>query len=225
MVIDTQVVDLQRDDARSEAIWKELYPSLLSFARYFVFSLNVSSWYGQEEDIIQDVAQETVRRLLECLQKAERGERPPIQSLKSMMIVIAQNYCRDMNRHDRRISRTAFGTPEAPDHEENDLATLTDVVVENVFQESLFLLLAQEIARFPRKLGQALLIDLASRMAFEEEPTTLQRAFLEVGIQLQDYQNRLSDHPRDRKNHAALLHYAYKRIAQLRLAQEYAYYA
>jgi DNA-directed RNA polymerase specialized sigma24 family protein len=221
MVNTVQIIEHDMDDPRSDSVWRELYPSLLSFARSLVFSFRVSSWRGQEEDIVQDIVQETTRRLIERLQKAERGERTQVQSLQAMMFTIAQNYCRDLRRRDIRLTRIDFDDPTASWNGEDDQTCLVDVAIENAFLESLFLLIAWEIARFPPKLGQALLIDLVSRMSFDAEPTKLQEAFLKVGIQLRDYQNCVPHQPRDRRNHAALLYYAYKRIAQLPSVQEY----
>src|SRR6266700_438492 len=54
----------------------------------------------------------------------------------------------------------------------------------------------KEVAWFPKKTRTALLIDLANRMDFDDaEPTPLQRAFLEVGIRLKDYQGLIPDEP------------------------------
>src|SRR6266566_2037796 len=72
-------------DLHSENTWKDLYPVLRSLARYLVYSAHVLSWRGQEEDIIEDVVQETARRLLQRAQKAERGEATSIESLPQMM--------------------------------------------------------------------------------------------------------------------------------------------
>jgi DNA-directed RNA polymerase specialized sigma24 family protein len=223
MLNNTSTVTSCREDVSHDIAWGELYPSLLSFVRHLIFSCNVSSWYGQEEDIVEDIVQETMRRLIERLQQAERGERPPIQSLKAMMFIVARNCCLDMRRRDLRLTRTSADEPTPSWNVNKEKTPYMDVAVENAFQEALFLLIACEIAHFPRKLGRALLIDLVERMAFDEEPTQLQKAFLEVGIQLQDYQNILPDHPRKRRNHAALLYYAYKRIAQLPSVQEYVF--
>src|SRR5437868_6961471 len=92
-------------DLSSELVWKNLYLSLGSFARSLVYSFAVPSWKGQEEDIIEDIVQETMRRLLEVSQKAERGEANPIRALHQLMKVIAQNYCKDLRRHDLRMLR------------------------------------------------------------------------------------------------------------------------
>src|SRR5881296_598012 len=87
-------------DINSEDTWSNLYASLRSLARYLVYSFGVSAWQGQEDDIIEDIVQETARRVIERVRKAERGEADPIHSLKHMMIVIAQNYYKDLRRSD-----------------------------------------------------------------------------------------------------------------------------
>ena len=76
-------------------------------------------------------------------------------------------------------------------------------------------MLAREIVKFPCKQRKALLVDLANRMSFETKPTVLQKAFLNVGIQLEEYRQPLPESVKERSRDAALLHYAYKRIAQL----------
>ena len=209
-------------DLNSEANWSDLYASLRALARYLVYSFNVSSWRGQEEDIMEDIVQETARRIIERVRKAERGEAGPIHSLKHMMMVIAQNYCTDLWRSDRRLSHMS---PQ--DYESETLvgvdeqAHTLDVVTENVYQESLFMLIAHEIASFPDKQRKAILIDLANRMSFDTRPTALQKAFLEEGIQLQQYQQPLPTNPQERGRHVSLLSYAYRRVAHLPCVEEY----
>src|SRR5205085_4692613 len=175
-------------DLSSELVWKNLYPSLVSFARSLVYSFGVPSWKGQEEDIIADIVQETMRRLLELWQKAERGEANPIRSLNQLMRVIAQNYCKDLRRHDRRMLRIPDQNDAYPMYAStDDQLQLLESVTEHVYQESLFKLLAHEIANFPDKQRRAILIDLANRTCFDTQLTPLQSAFLKEGIQLQQY--------------------------------------
>ncbi len=167
-------------DLSSEITWRNLTLSLGSFARSLVYSFHVPSWRGQEEDIIEDIVQETARRIIERIQKAERGEADPVQSLPKMITIIAQNY-----------------------------------------QEQLLTQVAREIANFPKKQRKALLIDLANRMYFDKQPTPLQKAFLEAGIQLEQYRQPLPKDIQERNQHASLLNHANKRIAQLPCVQEY----
>src|SRR6266566_7658802 len=83
------------------------------------------------------------------------------------------------------------------------------------FLESIIVMLPAEIVKLPTKQRRALLIDLANRMHFGVYPTPLQRAFLEVGIQLQDYQQALPEDPVELSRHRSLVSIAYKRIANL----------
>ena len=209
-------------DLNSEATWSNLYASLRTLARYLVYSFSVPSWRGQEEDIIEDIVQETVRRVIERARKAERGEADPIRSLKQMIAIIAQNYCTDLWRSDRRLSHMPLQdyAPEKLVDVDEQAGTL-DAVTENTYQESLFVLLAHEIVDFPDKQRKALLIDLANRMSFDRQPTPLQKAFLEEGIQLQQYQQPLPANPRERGRHISLVSYAYRRVARLSCVEEY----
>src|SRR6266446_6604679 len=126
-------------DLGSNSSWKELYASLERSARYAVYALHVSSWQGQENDIIEDIVQETAYRMIEYARKAERGEAPSIHSLKNMMRVVAQNYCKDMNRSDRRLLRVQSqdALPQLPANKDNQMS-LVELSIENVYQEGMF---------------------------------------------------------------------------------------
>jgi hypothetical protein len=137
-----------------------------------------------------------------------------------MMIVIAQNYCKDLKRSDRRLSRMQDDASETVVDVDEQEHTL-DEVTEQVYQELIFMAIAHEIANFPDKQRKALLIDLANRMYFDTGATPLQKAFLREGIQLKQYQQPLPADPRARSRHAATLSYAYRRVASLSCAQEY----
>ena len=220
----TSAVTIYSDslDLDSELGWSDLYTSLRALARYLVYSFNVSSWQGQEEDLIEDIVQETIRRIIERVLRAECGEASPIHSPKPMMMTIARNYCKDLRRSERKFSRRLPQdySPETFGSVDEQAHTL-DAVTENVYQELLFMLIAHEIANFPDKQRQALLIDLANRMCFDTGPTPLQKAFLEAGIQLQQYQQPLPVSPQERSRHASLLSYAYKRLTHLLCIKEY----
>ena len=209
-------------DLSSEVTLRNLYLSLGSFARSLVYSFNVPSWKGQEEDIIEDVVQESMRRILEYSQKADRGEAPPIQSLKHMVTIIAQNYCKDMRRHDRRLFHMQ------PDQYVLDVQyrkgyqpSIFDAICESIDHELLLAQVAHEIARFPEKQRKALLIDLANRMSFDTQPTALQRAFLKEGIRLEQYRQPLPANPQERSKHMSLLNHAYKRVVHLPCVEQY----
>src|SRR5204863_4650309 len=65
------------------------------------------------------------------------------------------------------------------------------------------------------KQKQAILIDLANRMSFDEEPTSLQESFLSVGIELRQYRRPLPEDTRERGRYISLCSQAYKRVAHL----------
>ena len=209
----------------NDMILSELYVELRSLARYLVGFCRIPSWHGQEDDIVEDVVQETLRRLIERVRQGENGEKAPVHSLKHMMVTIAYNYYRDLCRHDRRLSRleTTDDTTVGPvaDNRLAEYTPLLESVTENVYHELLFVLVAQEVEHFPNKQRTALLVDLANMMHFDEAPTPLQSAFLQVGIQLKQYQRPLPENPKERSRHISLLCHAYKRVAHLSSVESY----
>lgn len=64
-------------DLGNDVEWIASYHKILSVARHFVYRYRIPCWYGQEEDLAEDVAQEAVRRMIERIQKAVRGEAVP----------------------------------------------------------------------------------------------------------------------------------------------------
>ena len=171
-------------DASFDTLWNALYPKLQSLVRHLVYSLRVQSWHGQEDDMVEDILQETARRLLERQRKAEHGEAPPIQMFERMAIVTASNYCKDMRRKDCRLVRLPGG-PYSSDVlsivSEKDIVDLSEEATEHLYLEALFALLVREIVKFPYKQRKVLLIDLANRMNFETQPTLLQKGISQCG--------------------------------------------
>ena len=125
-----------------------------------------------------------------------------------------------MRRHDARISRIPEGE-EAGEQPLDDTESTEERATENAYREVLFTEIAMEIAHFPAKQRQALLIDLANHMSFELQSTPLQKAFLKAGIQLQEYQHLLPVTNDERNKYTSLLAHAYKRVATLACAQDY----
>ncbi len=187
--------------------WAELYQTLGSFIQRL-----------RADDCVEDVLQETMYRMVGYACRAESGEVKPIRSLQGLALTAARNYQYDLWRRKRR---TASNNPSVIHALGEDTLDAMEIAVENVYREQLFKLLAQEIECFPPKQKQALLIDLANRMSFGPQPTPLQEAFLEVGVDLQQYQRPLPDDPVEYRRHTALLNCAYRRIARLSRIQEY----
>lgn len=204
------------DDWRDEQTWVNLINLLRVRTRRLVYSARVVSWRGQEEDIIEDVVQETIRRIFERYQRAERGEALPIYSPEHMAVRIARNYLMDMRRHDCRLQRISS---ECSYLEEacspGDGLNSFEMALEHVMQEELFAQLAHVIVLFPEKRRTALLIDLANRMCLHVELTPLQKAFLAEGIDFQAYQQALPTDSAGRARHSALMNLAYKQITMI----------
>ncbi len=204
----------------NEPTWDALYPLLRSFVSYLVRTFPVASWRGQEADIVEDIVQDSLRKILERVHKAECGEAEPIRSLKQLSTTVAYNCYRDLRRRDRKLLRMDSSAEyRAPLREHS--VQLLDAVTEQVYKEKLFSVLAQEIARFPARQRLALLIDLANRMHFGAQATPLQKAFQDAGIELNHYQQPLPLDARERNRHISILSHAYKRVAHLDPVQPY----
>ncbi len=213
------------DELNSDTIWDTLYPLLLPLVKRWVYASNVISWTGQETDIAWDIVLTTIKRTYEYALNAQRAE-IAIASLERLSIVIAKNCFLDLRRKDSRLLHfDRDNYLKAEQSISDNEVDQSEAVLEKVYEEWLFAELAKHIASFPPKTRTALLIDLASRMAFDEvnpNPTPLQRAFLEVGIQLQDYQSLLPKDPIARTRHSSLVSLAYKRIAMLVRVRQFA---
>src|SRR6266516_4240920 len=92
-------------ELHGETTWQDLYTSLRPLAKHMVYAFRVPAWLGQENDIAEDIVQETARKLIERMRKADRKEALPIYALKPMVRVIAYNYGKDMRSHEQCVSR------------------------------------------------------------------------------------------------------------------------
>src|SRR5437667_12472787 len=86
------------DETDSDALWINLYSFLRPFVKHLVYSSGISSWRGQEEDLVEDIVQETIVRVLKVIHRAENGECTEIASPKALSIVIARHYYDDLRR-------------------------------------------------------------------------------------------------------------------------------
>ena len=95
---------------------------------------------------------------------------------------------------------------------------LSELILERLYEAWLFSEVAKEIAMFPLKMRQALLIDLAWRLEqfgeFYGDPTPLRQAFLDEGIHLEEFLDLLPTDPAARARHSSLVSLGYKRIAK-----------
>jgi|SRR5258706_351174 DNA-directed RNA polymerase specialized sigma24 family protein len=203
----------------SSTALEDLYSCLRS--RSIGLASNVSSLQGQERDAEEDFVQESVVRVYEYSLRPDYEKRA-IKSLKLFTITTMRNYREDTRRKNHRNIRLVQLQPSI--HQiaaRGDQVDPSEIAIENVFREQLFLLIVPEIVRFPFKQKEALLIDLANHSCFDEEPALLERAFLREGIRLQDYQQPLPEDPTERSRFSSNLNHAYKRIANLECVKRY----
>ena len=213
MNTDTQTPDAVTGEL-TDTLWITLYLLLLPLAKRWVFASNTFSWMGQENDVAWDIVLVTIQRTYEYTLKAQR-ENIPIASLQRLSITIAKNYFQDLRRKDSRLqpfNRDGYSQVEYAIHDEMNIA---EAVLDKVYEEWLFQEIAKEIANYPIKLRTAMLINIARRMEFDLQPTPLQAAFLDVGIQLRDYKDLLPEDPIMRSRHSALVSLGYKKLAML----------
>jgi hypothetical protein len=198
-------------DTWDENTWKHLWNILLVFARRTIFSCNVAYWRGQEYDLAEDVVQASILHIIERSHHREGTRTLSPSSLKRLTCNIASNYIKDLKRQEMHFTRENIYSAERVNHSE----MVSETVTENIYREELFVQIAEEVKKFPERQRDALLMDLANHMQFDGKPTALNRAFLTVGINLQEYQKPLPLDPATRTRYSSLLVHAYKRLTTL----------
>jgi DNA-directed RNA polymerase specialized sigma24 family protein len=211
MALHSNSSDPSRCGTFSDATWENLYTTLRSPVRRWVYTSGISSWLGQEEDITEEIVQESISRTFERSLRLHDSEETVLRSPEAMAYTIARNYYNDLRRREGRIDR--FGTDENA-YRNIAGADLIELALEGMYQQWILERAAYEISTFPEKQRRALLVDLAKHTDFDEPPTALQQVLLTVDIRLQDYrQSRLADQVM-RSRHAALLSVAYRRLRE-----------
>ena len=209
-------VALECDPSNSDS-WNDLYRLLCSQVKVWVYSAHISSWLGQEKDVIDEIVQEAVCRTFERIRKAERQEAEPVKSVQSLSKKIARHYFIDLIRKDGRIVHLSQINNDSTEEYVivDEMADPTEAVHDEMFREWLCDWLAPEIIHFPKKQSHALLSDLAKYSHFDGELSPIQKALLRYGVRLQDYQRSRSESAVERSRHASLLTLAYRRVGQL----------
>ena len=203
--------------------WENLYPLLRTRVARWVRFTRVPLWTKQREEIIEDIVQDALLKIFAYEQKVERGEARSIDSLESICAVTAYHCYVDALRRDRNV------VPLIQDALEPGAYVIrgfdvdpSELAVENIYHELVFIQAASWIVCLPDKQRIALLIDLANRMFFDPfRSTPLQKALASVGIDMHDYKKPLPGDKQARARHAAHLSLAYKRLALLAYMQRY----
>lgn len=194
----------------NESFWKNLYEKLRKPVTSFVHRYKISLWIGQEDDIIDDIIQETVMRLHKRFLTAP-DEVHSIQNMEAFACIIAQHYCLDLRRKEKRLSRLPQEGNEVEMcayHSDDELTQLLDAMT----RQSILIDAARIIINIPNKQRRAMLVDLARLNDFAETPTPIEQAFAEVGIQLGEYRHLLPQSQPERSRHNALISLGYRRL-------------
>lgn len=201
-------------------LWETLYHTLTPLIKGWIYGARVPTWKGQEYDITNDLVQVTMLRIFRYLEHA-RQNNIPIYLIEHLSAVIARHCFIDLRRRDIRLLH--FAQDEATPGGLPALAFLTDPAQEaeeKIYEEELLQSSARIIATFPPKLRRAILNDLANNTHFDKRPTTLQQAFLDVGIDLRAFKAPQPTDQLARGKQSALRSLAYKRLAQEIARQE-----
>lgn len=210
--------DVNRTDLSSNALWEKQYYLLRPFVRKFVYNHKFSAIEGQEDDIVEDLLQDAVLHIFKHLKRAAEGQVAPINSIESFGYITAMNVCRDWWRKERhRLRQSVDGGISEDALSREQVIDPAEEALNLVYEEWVLKKVVKEVVQLPHKTRRALLISLADLMHFGDKPTPLQRAFLQQGIQVSDYQKEKPADPKLRARCISLTCLAYKRLAQVAL--------
>jgi len=221
MTATTLVTETASDNQNFEKGWNTLYSVLLPLAKSWVYTAHIYSWYGQENDIAWDIVLVTIQRTYEYNLKAQ-DENIPIGSFQRLSIRIAKNYFQDLRRKDSRLLPLNRDDCSQVEYMLHDEVNVSEVILDKVYQEWLFQEIAKKVAGFSPKLRRAMLIHIARNMDFDTQPTALQAAFLNVGIQLEEYAELFPQEPILRSRHSSLVSLGCKHLKMLFHNSEFA---
>ena len=196
-----------------EILCSKLYVLLRPVVKHWVYTAHISSWLGQQEDIVEDIVQETLLKILIYLLRAEKGEVAQIKDIEHFALVIAHNYCRDLQRKDQRLERYEMYDRTLLEQVVKSRAVdPAEIALKHVYNVWVFLKLANFVVTIPTKQRTALLRDLAQRMSFGNSPTPLQGAFADKGMELRAYHGWRGENKREQSQHASNLSLALRQI-------------
>jgi DNA-directed RNA polymerase specialized sigma24 family protein len=207
-----------------EQSWSRLYDFLRPTVTFFVCMYAVSTWYGQENDLVEDVLQETAIRIYRQVQLAQSSDATPILHLESFCKTIARNYCRDLRRKEKRLEHFPEGDYSFETYIFEEVKDdPVEAIFETLFARPVIFASATLIASFPEKQRQALLIDLAQKNDFDAlTPSLLEEALASVNINLRAYRDKQPGEQADKARHSSLVSIAYKRLRN-EFFQQYAH--
>lgn len=194
----------------NECFWKDLYDKLRKPVATFVRRYKVPSWIGQEDDIINDIVQETVVRLYKRFLVAP-DEILSIQNIEAFSYTVAQRYCLDLRRKEKRLTHLPQAGNEIEMYAFNIDDELTKML-EAISIQAILTDAARIIMEIPNKQRRALLTDLARYNDFTDTPTGIEQAFAKAGIRLEEYRHLLPHSQPERSRYNALVSLGYRRL-------------
>jgi DNA-directed RNA polymerase specialized sigma24 family protein len=194
----------------NECFWKDLYDKLRKPVATFVHRYKVPSWIGQEDDIINDIVQETIVRLYKRFLVAP-DEILSIQNIEAFSYTIAQRYCIDLRRKEKRLTHLPQAGNEIEMYAFNIDDELTKML-EAISIQAILTDAARIIMGIPNKQRRALLTDLARYNDFTNTPTGIEQAFAKAGIQLEEYRLLFPHGQPERSRYNALVSLGYRRL-------------
>ena len=217
-ITNTDSSDSDSYGLKSDATWDILYHSIGSLVRIWVRSSHIPLWHGQEEDVTEDIVQETMLRTFKYASDfsswTQEDKTASSHPLENICKAIAYTQYRDLRRQDSRYIHVR--SCKYSYHGYSILRERFDpleTVINDTFQEWCCTHLASEIADIPIGPRTELLIYLANHVCFDLQISQLlQGAFLKRGIRLQEYRRALPSNPIAHSRHKALLQMAHKQI-------------
>jgi DNA-directed RNA polymerase specialized sigma24 family protein len=196
--------------------WSELQNWLKPYVLSWIFAERLPIWLGQEQEIADDVLQDTSIRILRYLRPALGSDTHAINSIEHFSLAVARNVLRDLSRRQRKLVRlSTFSQPL----EFEEALDSSELALKQLLEEDLLVELALIINDFPPMQRQAILIDLAKYEDFTGEANRLQAVFLRLGINLREYRRSKTLDIVERNKQASLLSIAYKRLRRTYFGQ------
>ncbi len=206
----------QKSIPKTEAEWKAFSVVLTAYINNCLSKYNIPHWFGSEKQLVEDVRDETLARVLYYAWKAEQDLVPPINSFEALCKITARNYLLDLRRRDKHIAMSIESICLSNEHQyigmSEDIAL---TVIEDMMMYEKMLLIAKVVKGFSTKLRVAVLTHFANLEDFDDEqPRPLERAMWAVGIPLREYRCDLPENPVLRRRHAALVCLGLKSLRQ-----------
>jgi DNA-directed RNA polymerase specialized sigma24 family protein len=200
----------------NDQLWNQLYSALRPTISSWVYHSGVSSWRGQESDLVEDILQETIVRTFVSLDSGAA-----IHNVTGFGSTVAYRLFVDLRRRDLKLTRSSESANAeilfAAADEQVDPA---EIAIERLSRITLLETVLSFIKDFPTKQREALFVDMAKRSNFLDEDSPLLVALAQMHIKLQDYLQLVPKSRKEATQMASLLSIAYKRLRQTLLQQK-----